>query len=82
MDIERNLTIPCPIKKNKDVMWVREGREDKQVDRLTILENGSLFLMDVDKNDTGIYACYPANVVEDDLMKSRIKVFVRSEYYY
>lgn len=59
-------------------MWVREGRDDQQNSRLMIQENGSLFLPQVDKNDSGIYACSPDNVVNDDI-KARIKVLVRSK---
>jgi hypothetical protein len=76
-DVGRNLTLPCPIHNTKDVMWVREEREDHQKSRMIILENGSLFIPSIERNDSGIYSCSKANSVNDE--KARIKVHVNSE---
>lgn len=78
VDIGRNLTLPCPIHNTKDVMWVREEREDHQKSRMQILENGSLFLSSVERSDAGIYSCNKANSLSDE--KARMKVDVRSEW--
>jgi hypothetical protein len=75
-DVGRNLTLPCPIHNTKDVMWVREEREDHQKSRMIILENGSLFIPSIERNDSGIYSCSKANSVNDE--KARIKVHVNT----
>ncbi|EFA00199.2 contactin-1 isoform X2 [Tribolium castaneum] len=76
VDVGRNLTLPCPIQDTKDVMWVREEREDHQISHMQIINNGSLFLSSVEKSDAGIYACYKANSVDDE--KARMKVVVKT----
>ncbi|CAG9863503.1 unnamed protein product [Phyllotreta striolata] len=77
VNIGKNLSIPCPLHQASDVMWVREGREDQQHNRMSVLDDGSLFISNASRNDTGIYACSRENVVNSDV-KGKIKVFVRS----
>lgn len=60
-------------------MWVREGRGDRQSPRTIVLNNGSLFLETVDRDDSGVYSCSRANVVTDE--KVLINVTVRSKYF-
>lgn len=87
VDIGRNLTVSCPIHRTKDVMWVREGREDKNSHagrplhpvRMTVLENGSLLITEADRNDSGVYTCSRENVANADV-KARVKVQVRCKY--
>ncbi|KAL3275735.1 hypothetical protein HHI36_020481 [Cryptolaemus montrouzieri] len=75
VDRGKNLTIKCPLD-HSDVMWVREGRENHQASRSTVLKNGSLFLETVDEEDNGLYTCSRENVVTDD--KVYMKVIVRT----
>lgn len=60
-------------------MWVHDDKktQDNKLNWM-IQDNRSLLLMNVDKNDSGIYSCFPANVVNDDV-KSNVKVVVRSK---
>lgn len=73
----QNLTVPCPIHKANDVMWVKETSEEhfgkKESHRMEVLEDGSLFLIDVTRNDSGIYVCNRENVVHNEI-KARVKV--------
>ncbi|XP_044759519.1 protein turtle homolog A isoform X3 [Coccinella septempunctata] len=75
VDRGKNLTLKCPYYYS-DVMWVREGREDRHSTRSTALKNGSLFLERVDKDDSGIYSCSRENVVTDE--KALLNVTVRT----
>ncbi|KAJ8922224.1 hypothetical protein NQ315_004161 [Exocentrus adspersus] len=75
VNLGRNLTIPCPIQ--RDVMWIREDGEDQVHTRMSILEDGSLFIPQVDRNDSGIYACKRENVAFSDV-KARVNVTVRT----
>lgn len=70
-----NLTLPCDQKGSADgeVMWVREGRE-----RLTIRPDGSLFLQEVSRNDTGLYSCFVDNADLNNETRSKVKVKVRT----
>ncbi|XP_017784871.1 PREDICTED: protein sax-3-like isoform X2 [Nicrophorus vespilloides] len=78
IDVGKNLTLPCPVLKSRDVMWIRDGRsEDEQAPRLSIQEDGSLFLQEVDKNDSGIYTCTPSNSLNEE-QSSKMKVIVRT----
>nr|XP_023026502.1 contactin-1 isoform X2 [Leptinotarsa decemlineata] len=77
VNIGRNLTIPCPIHRTKDVMWVREGRDFQRHSRMTVQEDGSLFIHQVDRNDSGVYSCSRENVVNSDV-NSKIEVKVRT----
>ena len=77
MDVGRNFTLPCPVHNTKDVMWIKEERNDHQQTRMKILENGSLFIPTIEGSDAGIYSCLKANSVDDE--KSRMKIVVRSE---
>lgn len=46
---------------------------------MKILSDGSLFLTDLDKSDSGIYSCYKANSAIID-ERVQIKVFVKSKF--
>ncbi|XP_072397208.1 protein turtle homolog B-like [Diabrotica undecimpunctata] len=77
VNIGKNITIPCLLHQTRDVMWVREGREDQQHARMSVLENGALFISQVDRNDTGVYACSRENVVNSDVT-AKVKLTVRT----
>ncbi|XP_011700683.1 PREDICTED: uncharacterized protein LOC105457609 isoform X2 [Wasmannia auropunctata] len=55
------------------VMWIREGREDGQVERLKIEPNGVLELLNVSVDDAGNYSC-----TVDEVEKAKINVEVRT----
>lgn len=78
MDVGKNLSLPCPVQHNQDVMWVREGRKDQESHRTIVLEDGSLYIVNVTRYDSGVFSCSPANVAHDDL-KTRIRLIVRSK---
>ncbi|KAK9696126.1 Fibronectin type III domain [Popillia japonica] len=77
VDIGNNLTLRCPIENTQDIVWVRDGKMDDQVKHSLVEDDGSLFLENVTRNDSGIYGCLPQNTVDLDLMKT-VKVFVRT----
>ncbi|XP_056630483.1 contactin-1 [Diorhabda carinulata] len=77
VNIGKNITIPCPLHQTRDVMWVREGREEQQHARMSILENGSLLITEVDQSDAGLYSCSRENVVNSDV-KAKVKLAVRT----
>lgn len=83
MNVGRNLTVPCPIHRTTDVMWVKQAEtnhsEKLESYRMVVFGNGSMFLNNVTKNDTGVYVCYRQNVVHNDL-KALVKIEVKSEY--
>ncbi|XP_018321661.1 protein sidekick-1 isoform X2 [Agrilus planipennis] len=63
VDVGRNATIPCRISNTpSEVNWVRKGKG-----RLTILDDGSLFLNNVSLNDSGIYFCISSGEDGNDL---------------
>ncbi|GLV44997.1 uncharacterized protein CBL_14431 [Carabus blaptoides fortunei] len=78
VDQGQNLTLPCALKGDGEIMWVREGREDKQVERLTIQHDGSLFLQEVNRNDTGLYSCFVDDAHSDNETRSKVRVKVRT----
>lgn len=63
---------------NARVMWIREGREDGQIDRLKVKPNGVLELLEVSVDDAGNYSC----TLDDDrdAVKAKINVEVRSAF--
>ncbi|KAK9881587.1 hypothetical protein WA026_016458 [Henosepilachna vigintioctopunctata] len=75
VDRGKNITLKCPLQ-HSDVVWVREGREDRQISRSTVLLNGSLFLETVDEEDGGTYSCFRENVVADE--KLFMEIIVRT----
>ncbi|KAF7282732.1 hypothetical protein GWI33_002121 [Rhynchophorus ferrugineus] len=76
VDIGKNVTIQCPLHKTKDVMWEREGRTADENIKMNVLENGSLFLQEVDRNDSAIYSCIRENDVKD--IRGRVNVTVKT----
>lgn len=76
IDIGKNITIKCPLNNSGDVMWEREGRIQNH--HMSILPNGSIFLQEVDKSDSGIYSCLRQNSVLD--LKGSVNVTVRCEF--
>lgn len=80
VNLEQNLTVSCPIHKAKDVMWVKETGEEhleeQEHNRMIVLEDGSLFLMNVTRNDSGIYVCNRENVVHNEI-KAKVRVEVK-----
>lgn len=81
VDQGQNLTLPCALKGDGEIMWVREGREDRQVERLTIQHDGSLFLQEVNRNDTGLYSCFVDDAHSDNETRSKVRVKVRSTFH-
>lgn len=77
VDIGKNVTIKCPLNSSRDVMWEREGKKQDQTIKMTVLETGSLFLVGVDKSDSGIYSCIRENDVKD--IRGKVNVTVRSK---
>lgn len=84
IDIGQNLTVACAEEdalpqsgESVGVMWIREGREDRQIERLKVEPNGALDLINVSADDAGNYSC----TLDDDrdAVKTRINVQVNSE---
>lgn len=59
-----------------EVMWIREGREDGQIERLKVEPNGVLELLNVSADDAGSYSCTLDD--DHDAVKARINVEVKS----
>ncbi|XP_024869395.1 contactin-2-like isoform X1 [Temnothorax curvispinosus] len=82
VDVGSNMTLACtedndlPHSKASNVMWIREGREDGQIERLKVEPNGMLKLLNVSVDDAGNYSC----TFDDDLdtVKTMINVTVRT----
>lgn len=69
--------LPHSEESNVGVMWVREGREEGQIERLKVEPNGILELVNVSADDAGNYSCTLDD--DHDAVKARINVEVRSE---
>lgn len=84
VDVGKNLKLACAegnaLSTRSDesvgVMWVREGREEGQIERLKVQPNGVLELLNVSANDDGNYSCTLDD--DHDAVKARIYVQVRS----
>ncbi|XP_015594105.1 protein turtle homolog A isoform X2 [Cephus cinctus] len=83
VDLGQNLTLACAEKdalvstgQSSGVMWVREGREDGQVQRVKVELDGSFELVNVSRDDAGNYSCTLDN--DADAVKTRINVRVRT----
>lgn len=81
VDVGQNLTLACSEEDalpqsgiSARPMWIRDGREDGQIERLTIESNGALELINVSADDAGNYSC-----TLHDAVKTRVNVQVRSE---
>ncbi|XP_029660291.1 neuronal cell adhesion molecule isoform X3 [Formica exsecta] len=84
VDVGRDLQLACADESilshseesNARVMWIREGREDGQIERLKVEPNGVLKLLNVSVDDAGNYSC----TLDDDrdAVKARINVEVRT----
>ncbi|KAJ8934897.1 hypothetical protein NQ318_002651 [Aromia moschata] len=78
INLGHNLTIPCPIHRTKRrYVDKRELPKVRLHPRMVVLENGSLFIPLVNKNDSGIYSCSRENVANSDV-KARVNVTVRT----
>lgn len=83
VDVGNDLKLSCveenalPHSEEPNVMWIRQGREDGQIERLKVESNGMLKLSNVSVNDSGNYSC----TLDDDLdaVKTTINVTVRSK---
>jgi len=79
VDVGKDLKLACAEESDlshyeeSNVMWIREGREDRQVERLKIEPNGVLELLNVSVDDAGNYSC-----TLDDTVKAKINVEVKS----
>lgn len=79
VDVGNDLKLTCAEESDlshseeSNVMWIREGREDGQIERLKIEPNGMLELLNVSVDDAGNYSC-----TLDDAVKVKINVEVRS----
>lgn len=84
VDQGRNLSIECllPITNSSeltgDVMWIWEEREDGQNERLQVQPDGTLLLMNVKRNDSGLYECSLADPSGQNLTY-QVRVKVRSK---
>ncbi|XP_014474074.1 PREDICTED: Down syndrome cell adhesion molecule-like protein 1 homolog [Dinoponera quadriceps] len=84
VDVGKDLKLACaeesalPSHSNDPVgvMWVREGREDGQIERLIVETNGVLELLNVSSDDAGNYSCTLDD--DHDALKARINVEVRT----
>ncbi|XP_017789239.1 PREDICTED: contactin-2-like isoform X2 [Habropoda laboriosa] len=83
VDIGQNLTLACAdedalpqLGESVGVMWIREGREDGQIERLKVEPNGALELISVSADDGGNYSCTLDD--DHDAVKTRINVQVRT----
>lgn len=84
VDIGQNLTLACAEEdalpqagESVGVMWIREGREDGQIERLKVEPNGALQLINVSADDAGNYSCTLDD--DHDAVKTRINVQVKSK---
>lgn len=69
-----NLLLPCDTEDSVtgDVMWRMQGRDEERLKHKTVLSNNSLSLIDLVKEDAGIYTC-----LQDELKiinKIRVRV--------
>ncbi|KAG7188210.1 hypothetical protein KM043_016081 [Ampulex compressa] len=83
VDVRQNLTLACvvgePLPRSGEtvgMMWIREGREDGQVERLKVEPDGTLELIDVSADDAGNYSCTLDD--DHDAVKTKIEVQVRT----
>lgn len=84
IDIGQNLSLHCTNDESSTytrdflpVMWIRDGREDGQIQRSKVKPNGTLELVNVTKHDAGNYSCTLDN--DADAVKISYNVRVRSE---
>ncbi|XP_029177956.1 protein sidekick-1-like isoform X1 [Nylanderia fulva] len=83
VDVGRDLQLACADENvlsedlNAKVMWVREGREDGQIERLKVERNGMLLLLNVSVHDAGNYSCTRLDG-DHDAVKARINVEIRT----
>ncbi|XP_020290361.1 contactin-2 [Pseudomyrmex gracilis] len=68
--------LPHSEESNVGVMWVREGREEGQIERLKVEPNGILELVNVSADDAGNYSCTLDD--DHDAVKARINVEVKT----
>lgn len=86
VDVGKDLNLSCAEEnvvsrsEESNVMWIREGREDRQIERLQVEPNGMLKLLNVSVNDAGNYSCTWDD--DRDAMKIKINVTVRSMLYF
>lgn len=69
----QNITLPCTAPHKGDVQWSRTGRNVHS----RLLDDGSLQILDVNREDAGRYTCTPANDAREDV-KQEINLTVRS----
>ncbi|CAH1397912.1 unnamed protein product [Nezara viridula] len=71
-----NLSLPCQGEKTVTgpVTWRHQGRVDERGNHESVLPDNSLSLIDLSKEDAGIYTCY----LPDDTIINRIMVNVRT----
>ncbi|XP_033225115.1 protein turtle homolog A isoform X2 [Belonocnema kinseyi] len=83
VDVGQNLSLPCASDETSTqaadfvaVMWIRDGREDGQIQRSKVKPNGTLELVNVTRHDAGNYSCTLDN--DANAVKSRIIVRIRT----
>ncbi|XP_022903086.2 cell adhesion molecule DSCAM isoform X1 [Onthophagus taurus] len=74
VDIYQNITIECPLNQSNGIMWERDTRDISEKPPFITLEDGSLFLENVTKNDSGEYRCSE----ENSAVKYNIQVVVKT----
>lgn len=77
VDLGQNITLPCTAPHKGGVQWSRVGRNVHS----RPLDDGSLQILDVNREDAGMYACTPANDAREDV-KQEINLTVRSNMTY
>lgn len=57
-------------------MWRHQGRDDHRAERTSIRPNNSLVLLDVSREDLGVYTCIQDNDAHEVI--NVVKVYIRS----
>lgn len=98
VNLGENILLPCydnlsnpHLSDFGSVMWVKSGKEEKQLNKLKILPNGSLSINNVIRSDAGEYMCKQerdeveteainGKYLGEDDVRIKHKVFVRSKH--
>ena len=74
--------LDCPVQANPPVtgiLWVKGQNKVRISDRLRVVENGSLVVTEVTKDDAGSYFCIPTSALGQGPSSSTVQVSVRSK---
>ncbi|XP_033338230.2 cell adhesion molecule Dscam2 isoform X4 [Megalopta genalis] len=75
---KQDVTLPCQSvgKPEPSVTWKQWGQTVKSSARVSLLQNGSLQIMDLHRDDSGNYTCYVENRFGSDQITHRLTVQV------